>query len=932
MSFGPETSPFEETTEQVEPPGAPLSSLLEQKSPFEQELEGEPVQVAGLFSNLKHLRGLRKAEVKPPAQPEKELFVEAEQQQVIQSLDPNTQTPTNLMADRPDVRGEAEQLLNAELQQFDLDATHQPNFDVIETTDEVKEVIAETAERNQGKINEARRGKITDEQLQGLARDLDVEVDVIRPILEREAGGTLNAETILAARQVLNSSAERVLSLAKQVSAGQGSPQIQLQFRRQMEFHKEYMSGFMGARAEAGRSLRAFGIPVGSDETQIQRMHEMVETMHGRDINRVANALAKIDSIQGMNKAVNRYTKSKVRGVLEELFINSILSGIKTHVVNTSGNALFQVMNIAETAVASQIGRLFNDAERTQLGEASAMLYGMFGGFNDGMRMFAKTLRTGESSSVKKFETPYPKAISSENLEIAGPLGRAIDMVGSVIRFPTERMLAAEDDLFKTTAYRANLYREGYRRAMQAREAQGLNDQQTAEMIKDFVENPPEDMVMQSDDFALYSTFQNPLGTHGRQIQSLANQVPGLKVIVPFIRTPTNLFKGAFVDRTPLGLFSKRIREDIAAGGSRRDLALARVSMGAVTATSIAMAVTGGVITGGGPSNPQARQLMEATGWRPYSIRYIDSTTGKVKYKSYARAEPLAFIVGATADAVEMLEWMDVDPELDSPGEQANTILAAIVGGIAENTMSKTFLSGLSRFSEAVMTDPERYLSSYLKSMGGAFIPYSALRRDISKITDPQIREAWSMLNKVKATSGIPGFSEEAPPSRDMFGTVRYHPRGSWLGVVTPFPDGEETTDPVRLEVRRLMKQTGRVPLTRPRRRIEGERLSEWEYHDYLNFSRNEITDNEGRTFNEALSDLVEGVRSDVYETSTDDARVTLIKQLQRDFDEAARVELERAHPNLADRLLRRRAVGIERRHGEEAADQFMLEVPNNGL
>ena len=103
----------------------------------------------------------------------------------------------------------------ATLGDFDLDATHQTNFDTITTTDDVKAVIAEAADRNALLIEESRRGTISNEQLKGLAADLNMEQDIVRAVLERESGGVLRPEVILGARQVLNASADRVLQLGK---------------------------------------------------------------------------------------------------------------------------------------------------------------------------------------------------------------------------------------------------------------------------------------------------------------------------------------------------------------------------------------------------------------------------------------------------------------------------------------------------------------------------------------------------------------------------------------------------------------------------------------------------------------------------------------------------------------------------------------------
>ena len=125
----------------------------------------------------------------------------------------------------------------------------------------------------------------------------------------------------------------------------------------------------------------------------------------------------------------------------------------------------------------------------------------------------------------------------------------------------------------------------------------------------------------------------------------MANKLPGVKLIVPFIRTPTNILKFA-MERTPLAPIMKSVRADILAGGARRDTALARISMG-----SMAMAVTAsyaaqGVITGGGPSDPALKSHLYNQGWQPYSVKIGD------KYYAYGRLEPLGMMMGLAADAV----------------------------------------------------------------------------------------------------------------------------------------------------------------------------------------------------------------------------------------------------------------------------------------
>lgn len=811
----------------------------------------------------------------------------------------------------------ANTLSSANLGDYDLGADWQPNFDRITTTDDIKAVIAETSERNRERIQESRRGVITHEQLKGLAADLDVNEDVVRQVMERESGGVLNPETILAARQVLNSSADRLLQLAQKVRSGQASDMDRIAFRRQFEFHAEYQRQFMGARAEAGRALNAFAIPVGSDAQQVARLKSIVETMHGHDTDQLANMLTNIDSLAGINKLTREYTQSRVMGVVQELFVNSILSGVRTHMVNAFGNALFQGMNVAERAVAARIGRFLSGDEHVEIGEASAQLYGMLSGWRDGLRLAKRAFQTGEASdAAAKFETQTRRAISARNLlppDAPTGLARAIDGLGTFIRIPSERVMLPIDEFFKATAQRGELARLAYLDAMRAAQANSMTSEQIAEHIRRFMEAPPKEALAAAGDFQRYVTFQTPLGPAGQAVTRGINMVPGARLIAPFIQTPVNMLKAGLFERSPLALFSAEFRAAIKEGGPRRDLALARVSMGSLTVGAVAAAASSGLITGGGPQDPKARKILEATGWQPYSIVITDPTTGRVTYQSYARAEPLAYVIGATADAVEMLAYADYDDELKTESEQFNILAASIVAGVANNTMSKTFMQGVMDFSE-MLSDPKRYAASWVGNMAGAMIPYSSFRRDLSRIQDPYIREAWSMAERIRNQSGIPGYSENAPPRRDFFGNPIRYTGGSFLGILSPFPDSRGKADPVLDEIERVMRTTREVPLTMPGRRVDGMLLSPQEYDELVRIGRSEPIF-AGNTFKDQLRDLFD---SPVYQLATDDYKRLLIKQTQERADTIAKALLEERNSVYAERIASWRLKKARRLYGEE--------------
>ena len=807
--------------------------------------------------------------------------------------------------DAPKIKAETEEkantVLDLDFKEYNQLDDHQINFDMINTTDDIKAVIGSVAEDNKGVINKARRGKISHDQLQTLADELGTDAEVIETVLKRQAGEAFGPEVILASRQVLGSSAKRILDLAGKVRVGDATQREMLQFRRQLDFHREYQAQLMGARAEAGRALNAFGIPTGDSPREIARLSELVETTGGSgDLMTVARQMEHIDSVEGLNKLTQTSRLEKVQGVLIENFINSILSGVKTHVINTSGNALFQGMHIAETAVAARLGRFMGTEEGVAVGEASAQMYGITQSWRQALKAAQVSFKTAEpSDSVMKFEGTVNKAISADNLELSGGLGRAVDLLGTIIRLPTERIMLPVDEMFKVFARNGDIARQAFREGDRVAALSG-NPDDAAKVIQEFLRNPPKQALDEAQAAALYKTFQNPLGEAGQSVQKAINKVPGARFVAPFIRTPINIFKAGLLERSPVAIFTKQFHQDLKAGGAARDLALARVSMGSLTAASVSMYAANNQITGGGPSNPRARQALEATGWKPYSLVY--TIDGKTTYQSYQRAEPLAYVIGAVADLVEIQNYGDDD--LDSDDERVNDISSAIVAAIAENTMNKTFLQGVSDFTK-MMDDPKRYAKSWGENMLTAMLPFSGARRDLTKIQDPYARTAWELTDKIKKNSGFAGYTEEVPANLDLYGDPKYHPAGSLLGIMSPFPDSKKTDDMVKLEVVNVMNASRQVPISKPSRRIDGVKLTTKEYYDLVQLSRKVIEDGEGNNFHEALGDAI---NSDLYAEATPDMRATLLKEVQKNFDKWAKIELEKENDNLRLRLEVRRA------------------------
>lgn len=836
---------------------------------------------------------------------------------VDKALPPVSETVSAAPAPPPvDVVSTAERLSKSTLGDFALDETHMPNFDRMSTTDDVKATIASIAEQNKTKIDVARRGTITNDQLSQLAGELDVSQDVVAQVMKRESGGVLNPETILAARQVLVSSAERLKGLADKIVSNSATDMEKLSFARQIQFHNEYQTQFMGARAEAGRSLNAFNIPVGGDATQAARVGELINTMGG-DINRVAAAVKAANGVGGITKVVKAglFIRSLRAGgnYLNRIFVNGILSGPVTHAVNSAGNAIFQAMNAAELGMAARLGRFLPGAEHVQVGEAMANLHGTMGAVKDAYRLAARTVKTGQTlDNVLKYETGN---VRTTNIlpELDKPyLGRLLNIVDSVIDAPTERGLAAEDEFFKTMAYRADIERQAYLHALDQVRSGAVAREDAAQTVRNFMENPTPEAQQAAEDWARNTAFQTPLGPTGQAIAMALRKVPAFTLIAPFIRTPVNIFKEAAY-RSPVALLAPKFWNDVAKGGRARDLALTRFTIGSATATYVAYLASNGDITGAGPQQPDAKQLWEQNGRRPYSIRIRNPFTGNITWHSYARIEPFASIVGATADTVEILSYLGDDVDTLSDEEsQAYQAAGAVVAGIMNNTGNKTFMKGISDFVE-LTNDPTQNIKAYSNQFASQFVPYGAALKAVRNTQDPYLREAWTVIDKIK--DGIPGYSKDLPPRRGLFGELREKNSSSLLGTMSPIPESPEKDDRVYNHLNALMEYTRQVPLTMPDKKVDGLRLTAPEYEHLIRLGRMQPVFDSGKvTLKEKIADVMDSTQ---YTVAQPMMQVEIIKSLQRQADTIARLKLEQEDPKFAERIAVYRAKKDRLRFGQ---------------
>lgn len=667
------------------------------------------------------------------------------------------------------------------------------NFARIDTSADVQRAMQEIADAHQPGIGDAARGKQTFEAIKLNAQQRNA----WKALAARRQGEPMSAEDSVAARQLWVASGEKLTQLASTASLDPSAANL-FAFRKMVAVHAAIQEQVVAARTETARALASWRIPAGAGA---QRLESMVNTLAENGGDGVAkvlaeriNALARAGNYQAIDAAVEKGLYARTRDAVVEAWVNGLLSSPQTHLVNMTSNSIVLAMRVMERGVASKISSLLGDQGAVQAGEATAQLHGLMAGLPDAIRFSAKSLWTGESSlGLNKVEGPArAPAISSDALGMSstGWLGRGVDLLGAGVRTPT-RALTAEDEFFKSVGYRMELHAQALRQAMLEMHAGHIPEEGVPQRMADLIENPPENIKLAAVDSATYQTFTQAPGDFAKAVLSLTNRFPMLKLILPFVKTPANIMKFTF-ERTPLAPLMKTFQQNIAAGGARRDLALAQMGLGTMVQLATVDLALSGRISGSGTTEKGTKQAMQRDGWQPYSIKFGN------RWYSFNRLDPLGSQLGMAADVVDSLRNMQHDALNEDDTQKLGVALALSLAG---NVINKTYLSGLSSMFEA-MSDPQQYGDKALNRLAGSFVPSIVAKS--AQLEDPVQHQIYTMLDELK--SRTPGVTNELAPKRDLWGKKMTYESG--LGkpfdAFSPVYSKQPGDDPIDKELVRL--------------------------------------------------------------------------------------------------------------------------------
>jgi hypothetical protein len=705
-----------------------------------------------------------------------------------------------------------------------------------------------------GGFDPAKRGIIKQEETRRLADELG-----LRPedVLQRRHGQALNAEQMYATRVLAQKSRQVVADLAKRAVGG--SDEDLAQFRNAWMRHVAIEEQVAGATAEVGRALSQFRMLARGGDAKGAAVKAYLNGGGGRET--VEDAARKIVDLMEDPAQQSRFmrdtAKVRTRDKINEYWVNSLLSGPRTHIVNAASNTLTALYTLPEQALTAGIGRMLGTEDRALMREVGARAAGMIQGARDGLTLAKRAFITGEpSDAASKVEAVNYHAISGRK--------------GEIIRLPTRALMAA-DEFFKAVNRQAATNALAYRKAMKRAGPADKKLQHYAELRA----NPDEQIRRYADQQAQYLTFQTPLGKGGRAIQTFANEVRGVKLILPFVRTPINLLKFAG-ERSLFAPIMNEFKEAYRAGGNARNEAIAKMTMGSGLSAWAVSAALDGAISGGGPADPRERAALMNSGWQPYSVKIGD------QWVAYQRFEPIGLLIGAAADFAEVGE--------NASEKELGDLALGLTMATAKNITSKTWLSGLSDFFD-VLSDPERHGKTWVNRMvGSATVP--AVLAHAAGSNDPYLREVRTVLDGIK--NRVPGLSHDLHARRNVWGEevkrgsgAGTGPAGSAYNFVSPVYTSRISKDPLLQEVAKL-----RAPLPMPQRSITSggvkQKLTPEQYGHYV-----QLAGKPAKAFLDGY------IQTQEWRGMTPEDRRGFLTETMEDFRKQAREELKRMYPEL---------------------------------
>ena len=478
------------------------------------------------------------------------------------------------------------------------------------------------------------------------------------------------------------------------------------------------------------------------------------------------------------------------------------------------------------------------------------------------------------------------------------------------------------------------------------------------EDVIDLYQNPPDSMVTQATEESLRNTFTNPIPKELEGLEPFF-QHPIVKLVVPFFRTPANI---AFevIERTPFGpMVSSRQRANLAAGGAKKDLEIAKISMTSTLMLSLGSDAMNGAFTGRGPGRKEDRDALYRSGWQPYSIRIkvgekglapqtlenikmlkkkgfikdekflganMESIKGDYMYISYAGFEPISAILAMAADYADYARYHENQDKI-------NQVFLGATFGLMNYMKEQPFLTGVKDLVDAYGDQYDDSGEAFLNALseqvtkaglvgspGGVMNSFVA---SIERTFDPEISD--KSIKGQELPVGVAGFYEafNAYRSRVPYLSKDLPPKKNYWGQDIKLEgDFVERSLQFFLPTRVSRSQADHVdeflvaigsPLSMPQRKFMGVEMTASQYNEYLTYMN--IANQDGLTFKEELGLLFSSEAfSDVVNSQNGRfAAISIIKGVQEQRKQLANKIFMAKNPQFIQENLQEKMNKIEK-------------------
>jgi hypothetical protein len=761
------------------------------------------------------------------------------------------------------------------------------NLDQIKDVDGVRQFIEATALQ----YGANKLPKMSYKEVAEKAAEDGYDERFIARILDPKVQTTASPEEAYKMMLAITDAGKRAFDLGQQVKAasasGSLSPDLAVQFHQAVALEGVLLKAAKGRQADIARTLGIFSQARTSSTARGAQLETILNEAGGiRNSFELANSYTALDTRANRAALAEKTISGTFRDVWYSTWINGLLSSIVTHAKNVVGNAAFGAYQIPERVIASGIGKgrnfIFKGGEDAiQLNEVYAQAMGMLQGIREGgsiaVTAFKKNEPTDALSKIENFRNGRDTFdVSFGDSTTGKALNSAMRYWGGFVTTPS-RALMAEDEFFKAVGYRMEL------NALVTREANkeysnliknGVDEttasQQAAALHEKLLVEPTAEIEEAAKGMASTVTFTRELEEGLQGAQRFLKDTPVLKIFFPFVKTPTNIAMEA-MSRTPfINFASPRFYSDYNAGGIRRDMAMARVTLGSAIVFGAGSYALDGRITGYGPMRSEDKAALEGTGWQQFSfvfnksdvspeliaqykqITQIKETPDKV-YVSYAGIEPFSSMmsIAATAGEYAMVDGSEVDME---------KLMMGGALGLYQYTSEQPMLQGygelMKMFSSKakdapsmlynVMAQVAKQTSSYVigGSPAGA---YSSFIASIERIVKPEkslVMEAvspddvgilsgaekgfWEAYAQAKSRN--PLTSDTLPVQLDAItGEEKRIGKGNWSEAWDPFKSSDGKYSPAHA----VLVEYG-VPMPKIPKKIDGVELTDKQYNQWI--------------------------------------------------------------------------------------------------